>query len=76
MSKISKKVGEKYLSAWKKAEILLRNVRALELPQTDTVKGLLSLLPAFEASVRERSPSDTSGLIQQQAIFSRARDKE
>jgi len=53
--------------------VVLQERRAQELPMVDTTQGLLSLLPAFNACVRERPPANSSGLIEQQRIFSRAR---
>ena len=71
MSTNSSETEKKYIAAWKKAGTLLEDVRARELPLVDTVKGLQSLLPAFAACVKERKVSATSGLIEQQKIFSR-----
>jgi hypothetical protein len=62
---------KKRVHAWRLAAEVMADLRAKELPRTDTVAGLQSLLPAFEASVRERKLSETSGLIRQQEIFSR-----
>lgn len=61
MSQIPEDIGKKYISAWKKAAHVLKDARERELPLTDTPKGLLSLLPAFEKCVKEREPSVTSG---------------
>ncbi len=63
------------MTAWKKASVLFDNLRAEELSAIDTTQGLLSLLPAFNACVKERELSLTSGLIEQQKIFSRAYSK-
>ena len=71
MAKIPSEIGEKYITAWQKAATLLEEVRASELPLVNTTQGLLSLLPAFEACVKARQPSNTSGLIEQQKIFCR-----
>lgn len=75
MSDIPEDLGRKYITAWRAASKVLAETRARELPLIDTVKGLLSLLPAFNASVRERKAVPTSGLIEQQRIFQRARKK-
>jgi len=69
----TKSMGERYIAAWRKASVVLQERRAQELPMVDTTQGLLSLLPAFNACVRERPPANSSGLIEQQRIFSRAR---
>lgn len=74
MSKVPDAIGIKYMAAWKKAARVLLEVRARELRNsTDTTASLLSLLPAFEACVKNRKTSITSGLIDQQKIFSRFR---
>jgi hypothetical protein len=76
MSEIPKEIGVKYMAAWKNAVKVLQQVRASELlHSTSTSQGLLSLLPAFNACVAHRELSTTSGLIEQQRIFARARIK-
>lgn len=65
--------AKKRISAWKRASQVLADVRARELPQIDTVKGLQSLLPAFARCIEQRQPSNYSGLIEQQRVFCRAR---
>ena len=75
MSIIPKEIGKAFIEAWRKAEKLLEETRAVELPMTDTVKGLQSLLPVFSSCLNDNTPKSTSGLIEQQRIFSRARPK-
>lgn len=62
-----------FIDAWKVASQLLEEQRAHELPTTDTVKGLQALLPAFDQCVRATKLLGTSGLIEQQRVFSRYR---
>ncbi len=73
MSDISKEMGAQYILAWRKAVRVLEEVRAKELSSVNTPAALQSLLPAFHACIRDRKASDSSGLIEQQRIFSRAR---
>ena len=73
MSDIPKDLGQKYIAAYREAARIMDALRAAELPSVSTTKTLISLLPAFEACVRERPVSNTSGLIEQQRIFARAR---
>ena len=73
MSNIPKELGKKYIAAWKEAARLMNELRAQELRTVNTVKTLISLLPAFEICVRERKLLNTSGLVEQQKIFARAR---
>ena len=76
MSIIPEDIGKKYMAAWRLAAQILEEVRAKELLlSTNTTQSLISLLPAFEACVRQRKPSLTSGLIEQQRIFARARNR-
>jgi hypothetical protein len=72
MTKISSEEGKKFVDAWKKASLKMEELKRKELPQTDTVVGLQQLLPAFENIARTLPPLPTSGLIEQQKIFSRA----
>jgi hypothetical protein len=67
-----KNADKQRVDAWKAATKILAELRAKELPLTDTTKGLQSLLPAFAASIRETKLSSTSGLFEQQRIFSRS----
>lgn len=73
MASPDRELHKKRVDAWKAAAKVLAELRAYELPLTNTVTGLQSLLPAFEACVRGRKLSETSGLIEQQKIFSRLR---
>lgn len=64
---------KKFIAGWAKASQILDATRASELRALDTVKVLQSLLPAFEVCIRNSKALPTSGLFEQQEIFSRSK---
>ena len=68
-------INAKFIVAYRKASQVLLDVRRSELVNVDVVKTLQSLLPAFDACVRLTPLTSYSGLIEQQRIFARSRQK-
>ncbi len=65
--------ARRWVQAWKEAGPVLEQMRADEIHSTDTVKAMEILDDAFTSAVWLNPPRESSGLVEQQEIFSRAR---
>ena len=65
--------ARRWMQAWRTAGPLLEQVRAEEIRATDTVKAMEMLDELFTHAALSQPVRESSGLIEQQAIFSRAR---
>jgi hypothetical protein len=73
MTDQEKSLAQKWAAAWKQAGPLLEQIRREEIRATDTVAAMELLDGMFTHAVETLPARKTSGLIEQQAIFSRAR---
>ena len=62
-----------YAMGWKETGELLDAERRERVRQTDTAKSLEILGDAFDSAVWLHPPNPSSGLVEQQSIFARAR---
>ncbi len=62
-----------WFERWRHVAPVLEEMRAQDIRQADTVRAMQLLDEAFESAVRLNPPRPTSGLVEQQAIFSRSR---
>lgn len=58
---------------WKRNGPLLEEVWKEDLRKLDTAQALKNLEAAFNLAIKENPPSPTSGLVEMQRIFKRAR---
>ena len=64
-----------WAAQWRAAGLALARVRAAELNAIDLVRVADELEEALLVRVRAEAPSVTSGLVEQQRIFARARQR-
>jgi len=62
-----------WVECWKLAGPELERIRREEIRKTDTARAVAFLSGILESHVRRHPPGRTSGLVRQQAFFSRAR---
>jgi len=62
-----------YAMGWKEVGEYLEAERRERVRRADTAASLELLRRAFDSAVRLHPPSPSSGLVEQQAIFARAR---
>lgn len=60
---------ERWVATWREAQPALEAQEQAELQQLATPRALAELAAAFEYARRRTSPSDTSGLVEQQRYF-------
>ena len=65
--------GRRWVAAWKRAGPALERVRRQELRHLNTFAAIALLCGPADYTVAPRAPKPTSGLIEQQRVFSRAR---
>jgi hypothetical protein len=65
--------AREYFDAWKRAGPMLEEIRAQEIRAANTITAMEALDGMFTHAVQTVPMRDTSGLIQQQEIFARAR---
>lgn len=63
-----------WVNIWQGAGAELKLIRARELRSIDTTAAVLSLSKAYQWAAK-RPPRPSSGLVEQQAIFLRLRDR-
>ena len=73
MTAIEQENARRWVQTWKVAGPLLEQIRAEEIRAADTVKSMEILDDAFSSAVWLNKPRPSSGLVEQQEIFSRAR---
>jgi hypothetical protein len=64
---------KKWVEIWKRAGPELERIRLEEVRGTDTTRAILILNDAFESARLTCSVRNTSGLVEQQALFMKAR---
>ncbi len=64
---------KRWVANWRKAEKRLELVRVRELALIKLEDQILALEDALQAALVVSGPSTTSGLVEQQALFSRMR---
>ncbi len=64
---------KRWVETWKKAGPELERIRREEVRRTDTTRAILILNDAFESARIQYPAKPTSGLVEQQAIFKKAR---
>ena len=62
-----------WLKRWQESAPELEEVRAQEIRETDTVQAMKILDGMFTHAVLDQPARQTSGLVEQQAIFHRGR---
>jgi hypothetical protein len=62
-----------YAMGWKETGELLEEERRERVRTADTAQALAALSGLFDSAVRLQPATKTSGLVEQQAIFARAR---
>jgi hypothetical protein len=62
--------------AWKRAEARMQELRDREILEADTVVAMQQLSGAFNQAIAQLPLRDTSGLVEQQAWFSKLRARE
>lgn len=65
--------GREWVAAWKRAGPALERVRRQELRTLDVFAAIARLCGTADYTVAPRAPKPTSGLIEQQRVFRRAR---
>ena len=63
----------RWIAGWKQASVVLEEVREQEIRSAETVASMEILDGAFTHAVLSMPARESSGLIEQQKIFSRAR---
>jgi hypothetical protein len=62
-----------WIRNWEVVAPVLEELRAEEIRNSDTAKAIEQLSDAFESARRHYPPPTTSGLVEQQRLFSRLR---
>jgi hypothetical protein len=78
MSNVSPGTAEQlreWVAAWKRAGPELERIRFENVRQTKTADAIAQLSDAFEWALRQYGPRPSSGLVEQQAIFKKLRQK-
>ncbi len=65
--------ARQWFARWKAASATVDKVRADEIRSCDTAAAMEMLDGMFDHAARDQGPRETSGLLEQQAIFARAR---
>lgn len=65
--------GKEYVRAWAEAGAFLEQERRERVRGVDTAQALERLDALFDSALWLHRPADTSGLVEQQAIFAKAR---
>ena len=73
MTKKELALTKKWVEIWKRAGPELERIRLEEVRGTDTTRAILILNDAFESARLTGSVRNTSGLVEQQALFMKAR---
>lgn len=65
--------GKEYVRGWAEAGAFLERERRERVREIDTAQALERLDGLFDSALWLHRPADTSGLVEQQAIFAKAR---
>jgi hypothetical protein len=74
-SEEAKAQGRRWVQAWREAGPRLEDIRRRELRETDAYEAIAKLCGPGDYRVAPRAPRRTSGLVEQQRIFSRGRTR-
>ncbi len=64
---------KKWIAAWKRAAVALEEIHDEELREIDTASSLMMLEGMFDLALENYEPPQTSGLVEMQKYFARAR---
>lgn len=67
---------KEWVAAWKRAGPELERMRFEDVRRTNTAEAIQQLSGAFEWAMRQYGTRPSSGLVEQQAIFSRMRNRD
>lgn len=73
MTEEERQLTLRWIACWRRAGPELERIRAEEIRATDTGRSIQILDDAFESAIRLNPPRPTSGLIEQQRFFAKAR---
>jgi hypothetical protein len=73
MDKAENEQNRRWLAAWRSASEVLDRLRIEAIRQSDTATAIEQLSDAFESARHHSPPATTSGLVEQQRLFSRCR---
>jgi len=73
MTTEERELARRWVETWKQAGPLLEEERAAEIRATDTVSAMEMLDGMFTHAAQSMPMRESSGLIEQQMIFARAR---
>jgi hypothetical protein len=68
--------GKRWVQAWREAGPALEEIRRRELRELDVTRAIGLLCGPADYRVPPRAPKPTSGLIEQQRIFMKARGRD
>jgi len=73
MNEAERKQLQQYVEDWRVLGPILEKMRHAKVEATDTPAALQRLEDAFASALFLHQPTTTSGLVQQQALFAKAR---
>ena len=73
MDKAESEHNRQWVASWRSASDVLERLRTEAIRQSDTAAAIELLSDAFESARLHNPPATTSGLIEQQRLFSRWR---
>ena len=73
MDKAQEQLVRRWVENWRQADRQLERLRAEEIRNSDTTAAIEQLSDAFESARRQWKPPTTSGLVEQQRLFTRLR---
>ncbi|MEK7674435.1 MAG: hypothetical protein AAB676_01205 [Verrucomicrobiota bacterium] len=71
MTKKERALTKRWVETWKKAGPELERIRREEVKRTKTAQGMQALAGCVTWTLRDQPPRTTSGLVEQQAWFSK-----
>ena len=76
MTEQERELMRRHVETWKTTGPILERLRREDVRNANTTEAILAFNDAFESARIHYPPPPTSGLVEQQAIFMRARAKE
>jgi len=71
--KTSESDAQRWVSGWIRAGAVLEKVRRNDVKSADTASAMRSFTGSVLNAIRTRPPAQTSGLVEQQRLFSKFR---
>jgi hypothetical protein len=68
--------GKQWVETWRTAGIELERIARQELRELDTFRAIQLLCGDYDYTVPPRAPLPTSGMIEMQRLFMKARERE